>query len=125
MNSFLYKDGSVCLAADSLLPPEKVTRNDDKQGGFLDSMIAGEFTNNNRLIMYGMLSFTRIYPATEISESKDLQDDWITWIRVLRNLCLARNSNTPFDAPSEVKKAMAGIRNFINGFDAEKKRIHV
>lgn len=114
INSLLYECNGVILAADSL--SQSVKRYNDSSDSFIDSVLGGDFAHGDRIILYGMLAFTRKFSASEIARNPMLQNDWTTWIRLIRNLSLARNSNTPFDAPEDVKKAMGGISEFIDAF---------
>lgn len=114
INSLLYREGSHCLAADSLAPTVK--RNSSGNQSFIDNMLEGDFSRGARLILYGMLEFTHHFSAAQIATDEKLRADWATWLRVLRNLTLARNTNTPIDAPEEELAAMAGLKDFVSGF---------
>lgn len=82
----------------------------------IESMLGENFTYLNRLVLYGLLTFTNHYKADEIYLNENLQRDLKTWMRFIRNLSLARNTNSPFDKAEDVKKALNGINELFNDF---------
>lgn len=120
MDGLLYRcaESNVWLGADSLAPSVGLVNDDGVRYGFIDSMLNKEFTFTDRLILYGMLTFTRVFPARVIASSGKLQADWAVWLRLVRNLSLPRNSNRPFDNARNVVKAMHGIKEYISKFSS-------
>lgn len=115
MEGLLYNADGKWLAADSLAPDVK--RNSENDMSFMDAFLENDFSYANILILYGMLAFTHVFPASQIARNQKLKQDWSTWLRMIRNLSLRRNSNTPFDASNEVYDAIRGIDSFIKAFE--------
>lgn len=117
-NSLLYHQGKTVQSADTLL--KNLKPDPDSQNGFMERILENDFSHVNRLLLYGMLRFTANFSATLIAADNGLTDDWNTWLRVLRNMVLARNNNSPLDSNEDVSNAMDGIDRFIGAFAAKK-----
>lgn len=116
-SGLLYRsnDDGTCFSVESfieniLFPAGKNT--------FLviESMLGENFTYLNRLVLHGLLTFTKYFKADDIYLNEKLQRDLKTWMRFIRNLSLARNTNSPFDKAEDVKKALDGINELFYDF---------
>ncbi|MDE7153797.1 MAG: DUF262 domain-containing protein [Muribaculaceae bacterium] len=118
-NSLIYSNNKTILGADTLL--ENLKSDPDSDYSFIDRMLENDFSHVNRLLLYGMLKFTENFNATAIATNNGLKKDWSTWMRILRNLALARNNNNRLDSNDDISNAMDGIDKFLTVYANAKK----
>ncbi|MCM1451433.1 MAG: DUF262 domain-containing protein [Clostridium sp.] len=117
MGTLFHRDGQqACLSVDSIVPADKLKIDPKSNVGIIDSMIATDFTNTNRLMLYGLLAFLDKFPAKTVSADDSLKADLITWMRLLRNLSLLQNTSEQFDSAEKTLAGIAGIKAFIDDF---------
>lgn len=120
-NNFLFEENNIYFGADTLVPEIILPKDDSNTPvSVTDILIDSELTYNNRVFMYGIFYFLKLFPAEQLKTDHARRQDFKTWLRVLRNFTLPRNG-LRYDEAKEVAAAKTGVETFLNNFHEKLK----
>lgn len=113
LQNLLYKDGSGKLHdASSLLP--QLNRANTKT--LMDEFLDDNPTHNIRVMVYAMFAYLQIVPASTIVGNATEENNFIDWMRFIRNVYNSDNKNSGLDNFADVKTAIVAIDNWLDAY---------
>lgn len=115
-NNFIYEENNLYFPVYKLVP-DIIFPNEDPSNlpqDITEVLIGQRLTYNQRLFFYALFYFLKHFPANLIKNDNALKADFKTWLRIIRNLSLARNYRPLYY--DDIILPKKGLENFIDGY---------
>ena len=112
IQNLIYKDSTGWHDASYMLPQF----NRSNHLTLLDEFMGDSPTHNTRVMIYAMFAYLRIVPAKDIATSIIEKNNFIDWMRFIRNVYNSDNKNSGLDNFEDVKTAIRAIDQWIDEY---------
>lgn len=112
IQSLIYKDSAGWRDASYMLP--QLNQNNDLT--LLDEFTSDSPTHNTRVMVYAMFGYLRIVPAKNIAANLIEKNNFIDWMRFIRNVYNSDNKNSGLDNFADVKAAIKAIDHWLDKY---------
>ena len=112
IQNLIYKDSSGWHDASYMLPQ----LNRSNHLTLLDEFMGDRPTHNIRVMIYAMFAYLRIARAKDIAINPIEKDNFIDWMRFIRNVYNSDNKNSGLDNFDDVKTAIKAIDRWIEEY---------
>lgn len=111
IQNLIYKDSTGWHDASFMLPQ----LNRSNSSTLLDEFMGDSPTHNIRVMIYAMLAYLRIVPAKDIFSRNNAigKNNFIDWMRFIRNLYNSDNKASGLDNFADVKAAIKAIDHWL------------
>lgn len=109
IQNLIYIDSTGWHDASFMLPQ----LNRSNSSTLLDEFMGDSPTHNIRVMIYAMLAYLRIVPAKDIATNIIEQNNFIDWMRFVRNVYNSDNKASGLDNFADVKAAIKAIDNWL------------
>lgn len=96
--------------ASSILP--QLNRSNQKT--LMEEFVDENLTHNTRVMVYAMFAYLRIVPAKTIALNNIEKDNFVDWMRFVRNVYNSDNKNSGLDNFQDVKTAVSAIDHWLD-----------
>lgn len=96
--------------ASSILP--QLNRSNQKT--LMEEFVDENLTHNTRVMVYAMFAYLRIVPAKTIALNNIEKDNFVDWMRFVRNVYNSDNKNSGLDNFQDVKTAVSAIDQWLD-----------
>ena len=114
IQNLIYKDSTGWHDASSILPQ----LNRSNSSTLLDEFMGDSPTHNIRVMIYAMLAYLRIVPAKDIAKNSIEKNNFIDWMRFIRNVYNSDNKASGLDNFADVKVAIKAIDHWLMEYKA-------
>ncbi len=113
IQNLIYKNSTGWHDASSILPQ----LNRSNSSTLLDEFMGDSPTHNIRVMIYAMLKYLRIVPAKDIVTNSTEKNNFIDWMRFIRNVYNSDNKTSGLDNFSDVKAAIRAIDFWLKEYE--------
>ncbi len=119
LQNLLFKDASgKWKDASSMLP--QLNRSNKKT--LIEEFLDDKPTHNTRVMVYAMFAYLRIVPAKTIVLNNIEKDNFVDWMRFVRNVYNPENKNSGLDNFQDVKTAISAIDQWLDVYKSKFRK---